>query len=215
MALVAWHIWTARCFKIFRQIPPNFNQIPSRAWAGVNAFFSVHGLLRRNSINRLHSSRLTLLVYSNASWDPLTGKAGFGFFISTNRNVILFAGAAGDVCDSPLGAELRAILLALEHCHLNGWSPNKLLSDCRCAIQLINDFNNVTAWRFSDTVQAIKNVTLQCPDLSWEHIDRDSNSLADRLAHFGSSNPAFSLFAQGRDRPCWIDDLCSSLHFTF
>lgn len=215
VASVAWHIWTARCFKIFRQIPPNFNQLPSKAWARIKAFFSAHGLINRNAIYHLHSTRLILLVYSDASWDPLTGKAGFGFVISTNYNVIFLAGAAGGICDSSLGAKLRAILFALEHYHSNGWSPSTFFSNCRCAIHLINDFNRVTAWRHFDTVQAIKNFSSLSPDLAWEHIDRDHNTLADRLAHFGSSNPTLSLFAQGRDWPYWIDDLCSSLNFSF
>ncbi|XP_039113810.1 uncharacterized protein LOC120249385 [Dioscorea cayenensis subsp. rotundata] len=215
IASVALRIWTARCFFIFHQTPPNFNQIPSKAWADTYAFFSVHDLFGRNFSSPSHPPHFSLMVYTDASWDPFSGKSGFGFLILTNRNLILLAGAAGSVCSSPLEAELRAILLATEHCHLNGWTPCKLFSDCRCAIQMIIDTCNTTAWRFTDLIHAIKDITFLWPDFSWEHIDRDFNTFADCLAHFGRSNPALSLFAQGRDRPRWIEDLCSSLNFSF
>lgn len=155
------------------------------------------------------SPHLSILVFSDAAWDPLTGKAGFGFFITINQNVILLAGATDDTCASSLDAKLCAILLALEHCHSNGWSPSKLFSDCRCAIELLNEFNNVTAWRSSDIILTIKSISLQWPDFSWEHIHRDFNCIADSLAHFGSSNPQISLFAQGHDRPRWLNDRLS------
>lgn len=129
-------------------------------------FSSIHGLLSRNTFNLFQSPHFSILVYSNALWDQFAGKSSLKFFISTNQNVILLVGAAGDICVSPLEAELRAILFALEHYRSNGWSPCKLLSECHCAIQLINDFNNVIALRFFDTIQAIKNITHRWPDFS-------------------------------------------------
>ncbi|XP_039128406.1 uncharacterized protein LOC120264644 [Dioscorea cayenensis subsp. rotundata] len=215
IALVAWHIWTVRCHKIFRHSLPNFSQIPSKAWASAHDYFSVHGFLCRNLTRGLIPFHPALWVFSDAAWDPLTGKAGFGFIITTNRNIILLAGAAGDTCASSIDAELHAIHLALTHCCSNNWSPSKLYSDCRCALDLIDNFNNVTAWRSADIIHSIKRFTYQWPDLTWEHVPRDFNCVADSLAHFGSLNPQISLFAQGRDRPRWLDDLCSSSNFSF
>lgn len=66
-----------------------------------------------------HADNLSIFVSSDAAWDHLTGKAGFGFIIYTNFYFILLAGATGDFYSSPLEAELLPILHAMNHCCLN------------------------------------------------------------------------------------------------
>lgn len=155
------------------------------------------------------------MVSTDVAWDPQSGIAGFRFVIYTNQLVVLLAGAAGDSCSSSLEAELRAILLALEHCHINKWIPSSLFFDYCCAIQLLKNFNNITAWRLATTIRSINSITNLWDDFSFAHIQRDLNIVADQLARFGIANPQISLFAQERDRPRWLKDVCSASCFSF
>lgn len=123
LANVAWLIWTTRCNLIFQHIDPNFNSIPSRAWAFVQNYFTAKNPFRWRAPFPRRPTKLSLIVSTDAAWDHLSGMAGFGFIIHTNLHIVLLAGAAGDFCSSPLEAEFRAIYLALLHYSLSGWHP--------------------------------------------------------------------------------------------
>lgn len=81
--------------------------------------------------------------------------AGFGFLICTNHYLILFAGVSCDSCVSATDAELKAILVALNCCRKEKWNQEKLHIDCLNAIQMISDYNNITTWRYINTIRSI------------------------------------------------------------
>lgn len=154
-----------------------------------NALFS-----RKKKLTSTHKAQFSILVSTDAAWDQRSGMAGYGFIIYTNQLVFFLAGATGDLCSSLLEAELCAIPLALEHCCVNGWIPCILFTDCRCAIQLLKNFNNAVAWRLATIIKSIKNITHLWDDFSFDHIQCDLNFVADQLGRFESANPQVSLF---------------------
>ncbi|XP_039135720.1 uncharacterized protein LOC120273142 [Dioscorea cayenensis subsp. rotundata] len=173
LASVAYHIWSARCNFLFRQISANFNLIPSKAWSATHDYFTAHGLIQTHFSIYSRPAQLSISVSTDAAWDSNSGSVGVS-------------------CASALDAELLAILFALDHCSHSGWTPSNLYTDCRSAVHLLQHFNNITAWRCSVTIQSINRIVHQWPDFYFDQISRDFNSFDDRLAHFGSSNPQLS-----------------------
>lgn len=185
--------------------------------AGIDTtdFFTANHLRNRKFSKTIHSNPMIIYISTNASWDSISCQAGFGFIISTNHKKILLARASGDLNISLIETELCAIQLSLDYCRNNNWNLKKLLSDCLTAIHLIRDFNNSVGWRHATTIQNIQATMLFWLDLIIDHINRENNLIADRLAHFGSLNHQLSLYSQERDHPIWLEDTCreSSLSF--
>ncbi|XP_039142819.1 uncharacterized protein LOC120280144 [Dioscorea cayenensis subsp. rotundata] len=129
--------------------------------------------------------------------------------------VISIPGSCGASVDSPIQAEIEAINLALELCIENNWTPSRLFCDYPGVFLMTKSFHKSVAWRLEPTFKKMLHLLSYFPSISLETIDRDSNILADALANFGHSNPEISLFLQGRDRPRWLDDLCSHLKLCF
>ncbi|XP_039134322.1 uncharacterized protein LOC120271710 [Dioscorea cayenensis subsp. rotundata] len=170
LASVAYHIWTARCNFIFRQISANFNLIPSKVWTATHDYFSAHDLIHKHISILSRPAQLSISVSTDAAWDPHSGTAGVS-------------------CASSLEAELLAIQFALDHCSNFGWTPSNLYTNCCFAIQLLQNFNNIITWRNSAIIHSINHIAPDGLNSIFDHIDRDFNSFADRLALFGSSNP--------------------------
>ncbi|XP_039119408.1 uncharacterized protein LOC120255712 [Dioscorea cayenensis subsp. rotundata] len=180
----AWLIWKERCNLIFKKWTPNFNSLVDKAWSYCSNFEQATRCMSREC-PKLRNSKTVITIYSEASWDSSTQDCGLGFAIILNYNQILLAGSCGYLTDSPITAEIEAIILAMNYCANNYLNLNHIYCDCPGVYQMINNFQRTVAWRFGSSIHQLKLILKHFPSTTLQNIDCDTNILADSLAHFG------------------------------
>lgn len=145
IAMVVWLIWKARCNLIFKTWNPHLNTIISRAWSLCSDFFNASSKITRESSSLLLTTN-SILIFSDASRVESSGDSGLGFLVVSHSGFILLASCDHAYLDSPLQAELAAILLALRLCVNSSWSPDWIFTDCPRITKILKDFNPCVAW---------------------------------------------------------------------
>ncbi|XP_039119349.1 uncharacterized protein LOC120255621 isoform X2 [Dioscorea cayenensis subsp. rotundata] len=92
-------------------------------------------------------------------------------------------GSAGNICNSPLFAEIAALTFALKECLKMKWKPMQIYTDCLNILKLISNPQGPTAWRLIDEACLLLRLlnSLQNPRI--DLIDHEDNLIADHIAN--------------------------------
>ncbi len=129
------------------------------------------------------------ILYTDGASKGNPGKGGCGFVIEENNKII-------ETGYFPLGvvtnntAEYQAIIKGLEKCLNLGAKEVELRSDSELIIKHLKGEYKVRSDSLNVFFQKIKNLCTKFSSISFTHISRENNTLADKLANKGvKENP--------------------------
>lgn len=177
---------------MFKNWNPNFGIILIKAWVQCTDYFKCRKLANREYS---HSNFLSpfITINTDASWINPSQYYGLGFIINLDSKIVLLARSLGTLHDSPIQAKMVAISLALKHCKLNNWKPDKILCNSLRVVPVVTSFDDCVAWRLRDQIQNPHQSLKLFPNIVLEHINTEDNYIIDALAHHGVQNPQLSL----------------------
>lgn len=147
------------------------------------------------SPNHLEGSTLSLILWTqlsffpDASWLDGTNEASLGFVLSYSQNCFLLVGATSIKCDSPLHAEIAALIFALEKCLKRNWKPIQIFTDCINISNLIKNLQAPATWCLTNEAFHLQHLINSLHCLRIDVINNDDNHTADHLALHSRSNP--------------------------
>lgn len=94
----------------------------------------------------LNNFKSSISIFSDASWINDSCHAGLGFLITLNENIFVLAGTTIATLDSPILAEVAALILALDECIKRNWWPSHIFTNYIGLINLVKDFQILVAW---------------------------------------------------------------------
>lgn len=126
-----------------------------------------------------------IICNTDGSWkEGCLGGIGYAF---TNREALMVYRSASQRVHSPLHAEARALLLAIQHAISSNWGPCTFCSDSQELVLACTTIHPPTEvdWRAHREVHDIWILLNQCPDYLCVFVPRIQNGLADYLAKQG------------------------------
>ena len=103
----------------------------------------------------------------------------------------MLRGSTAVYCESSLQDEALASLKALEISCSKNIRLNQVLTDYANLVDIINNEDKLSSWRFKDIIHNIKNMLGHYPEAKLDHIPPTSNGFADALSNYASLNLDF------------------------
>lgn len=147
-AVVAWHIWKARCDSIFRATSINIRLISIRAFQFAKSNFHIgYNMIGKKLLLNNFTSTDGLFLFSEAHWNE-DNKVGFiAYFISNSNYKIILAGCRPVECSSKLEAEVLALICALGLCVHHQFLVQHVFISCSNLKCLQNNANSWCGWQ--------------------------------------------------------------------
>ena len=105
--------------------------------------------------------------------------------------------------------------MALELSREKNINVSNILVDYQNLIDIINVEQCIITWRFQHMLNRIRTPINVMPEVIVNHIPRNLNDFADKLASYARSNPGLSLFHRGMQLPHWINIAAAEVGFCF
>ncbi|KAM6601781.1 hypothetical protein CsatA_021390 [Cannabis sativa] len=212
---IAWFIWFNRNKALKSQPTDQAHAIVSLAQsflADYNSVSSASTPLGRPSLAAATTTWAppahgTLKLNVDAAVPKNGGRSGFGGVIRNSEGSVVAALAQPYVGGGSVATlEAKALLSLLRWCIEEHFSVRVVESDCKAVTDAINNPKEDLSV-FGDLIQQIRDTLSLFPAAWISHINRNANSLADKLAHWASGQDEVAIWIG--DDPCNLVDFLS------